>query len=367
MTTPPTPHPTDPPAPGARSFADWMAQALYDPRRGYYTRHIRRLGRGGDFATSATLGHRLARSVAAWIVAEHGVHRQRPRQLIEIGPGDGSLAHGVLRELARQHRWRPWRRPRWQLHLVDVAGPLREAQQHRLRRHRHRVRWHNHPADALRAAGGGALIWSNELIDAFPARVLRWDAARGGWQELWVEMDARGLRESWRPPDPGLAHGDASALNPAAWPGGSPADGQRIEVHDQARRWLGEWLPLWRVGSLLTIDYGDTFPALYHRRPNGTLRAYAHQQRLEGAAIYHRMGRQDLTADVNFTDLQTWTEAAGVETCGLLTQAAFGDRFDGDPAPEPVRAAEQEFRVLWQRRDPDKMAPAWRRKMFRPG
>ena len=47
--------------------------------------------------------------------------------------------------------------------------------------------------------------------------------------------------------------------------------------------------------------------ALVLRRPHGTVRAYLLQQRLEGPAIYQNPGRQDLTADVNFTDLIQWS------------------------------------------------------------
>ena len=47
-----------------------------------------------------------------------------------------------------------------------------------------------------------------------------------------------------------------------------------------------------------------TAPALYRRRPSGTLRAYAHHQRLEGREVYAGFGLRDLTADVNFSDLQ---------------------------------------------------------------
>lgn len=74
---------------------------------------------------------------------------------------------------------------------------------------------------------------------------------------------------------------------------------------------------------MLTIDYGDEMPALIHRRPRGTLRAYFHHQRFEGLEIYHRFGRQDLTADVNFTDLRAWTERCGWRTASLGTQAGF--------------------------------------------
>ena len=98
--------------------------------------------------------------------------------------------------------------------------------------------------------------------------------------------------------------------------------GQWIEVHDSYRRWLADWLPQWKSGRMLTIDYGSAADALYHRRPHGTVRAYLLQQRLEGPAIYQNIGRQDLTADVNFTDLMNWSEP-WVEEQELQTFADF--------------------------------------------
>jgi SAM-dependent MidA family methyltransferase len=53
------------------------------------------------------------------------------------------------------------------------------------------------------------------------------------------------------------------------------------------------------------------------------LRGYFRQQRVEGAEIYERAGHQDLTADVNFTDLIRWGEALGLETSPVLTQRDF--------------------------------------------
>ena len=77
---------------------------------------------------------------------------------------------------------------------------------------------------------------------------------------------------------------------------------------------------------MLAIDYGDTFPALYHRRPNGTLRAYILHQRLEGPAVYENVGRQDITSDINFTDLRNWCTRPGWSEPGVETQAAFINR-----------------------------------------
>lgn len=83
---------------------------------------------------------------------------------------------------------------------------------------------------------------------------------------------------------------------------------------------------------MLTLDYGDAFPAVYHRQPRGTLRAYFAQQRLTGAEVYQRMGRQDITADVNFTDLQRWGESLGWRTDVFETQASFISRHIGNAA-----------------------------------
>ena len=109
----------------------------------------------------------------------------------------------------------------------------------------------------------------------------------------------------------------------------------------------------------MTIDYGDTVEALYRGRRAGTVRAYFQHLSLKGAAIYGRFGRQDLTADVNFTDLQAWGEAAGLRTQSLVPQEEFFRRWipnlerraENDPALAYVThpaGAGSAFKVLEQ-------------------
>lgn len=78
---------------------------------------------------------------------------------------------------------------------------------------------------------------------------------------------------------------------------------------------------------MLTIDYGDTEERLYTRRPEGSLRAYWKHHRYTGRDLYVRFGKQDLTADVNFSDLISWGEALGWETIQLTTQSEFMTQF----------------------------------------
>jgi SAM-dependent MidA family methyltransferase len=201
--------------------------------------------------------------------------------IIEIGAGSGELAASLLRELG----W--WKRPRY--HIVEISPRLRQAQQKRIGSS---ALWHRSLAEALEACQRVAVVLSNELVDAFPCRVFKKD--HEGWSELALRVEKGRAVEEWiagsLPESTAFAH---------PWP-----LGQRLEVHESFQSWLRDSLPAWESGTMLTIDYGDECPALYLRRPHGTLRAYAHHQRLEGREVYAGFGLRDLTADVNFSDLQ---------------------------------------------------------------
>lgn len=269
-----------------------MQLALYDEAHGYYAKHIKTVGREGDFSTSATLHAALGEGVARWLDGS---------DVIEVGGGDGSLAESVLAAMG----WLRRRKVRY--HLVETSPPLIGQQRARLARFGKKVAWHADMAAALAACGGVADLFSNELVDAFPATSLRWDSARRGWDEVFVRAD-------------GSEEFEVSEFD-CDW---EPPDGQRIERHRSYRSWLAGWLPQWEVGKMLTIDYGGAFPELYRRRPGGTLRAYFAQARWDGMGEFlRRAGRQDLTADVNFSDLIEWGEQLGLGRGKLTSQREF--------------------------------------------
>ncbi len=276
-----------------------MARALFDPERGYYTRHIKTVGTRGDFSTSATLSPSLGRAIADWLKGESHL-QSHIRHIIEIGAGDGSLMQTVRKALG----W--WARRRFTFHIVETSPVLRQEQQKKLG---NKVVWHDDLESALTASGGQAFIYHNELLDAFPATLVQWSAAEQRWLEVWVP-------EQLHPHALDAAH--FSALRHTAF-----SDRQRCELHPSVRDWLRGWTPHWKNGAMLTIDYGDDFPGLYHRRPHGTLRAYLLHQRLTGADIYANPGRQDITADINFTDYCAWLHELGLIEVSRQTLAGF--------------------------------------------
>jgi SAM-dependent MidA family methyltransferase len=313
---------------GCIPFERWMHEALYHTEFGYYTANIREFGRRGDFTTWPALNEGLGRAIARWALENRPSRRW---DLIEIGAGSGELAASILKTIGR------WSRPRY--HIVEISPPLRQIQQRRLGSS---AIWDASVPEALAASRGTALILSNELVDAFPCRVFK--KCPDGWRELALRLEGGRIMEEWvARPLP-----DSTAFS-HPWP-----DGQRLEVQESFRLWRRGWLPAWQAGSMLTIDYGDTCPALYFRRPGGTLRAYAHHQRLEGHEAYGGFGLRDLTADVNFSDLQ---KESAFSTATLTTLAEL--IFKHDPSSVVGRTAEnlhasggagEAFKVLIQTR-----------------
>lgn len=311
------------------SFEVFMRRALYDPQRGYYSRHITGLGLRGDFTTAPQLSNIPAVAIARW--ATTALRESGCLNLIEIGPGTGKLAADVRKHL-------PWPlRLRIRIHLVETSNPLTRIQQKLLGKH---ATWHTSVASALDACDGRAVIYSNELVDAFPVR--RFQKSTTGWEEIFIHRDASGVfRESVQTICP-LPDSTSFSI---------PHNmGARIEVHQSYQHWLADWLPLWKSGAMLTIDYGDTADRLYERRPRGTLRGYLLQHRVEGDEIYQNIGRQDLTADVNFSDLIQWS-SPWLETREFTDFASWtsarvpsGD----DPACADVFGAGSAFKVLDQ-------------------
>lgn len=286
---------------GAIPIERYIREALYHPEFGYYARNIRGVGRRGDFATSASLGTALGGAIAHWISANRPTRGKW--HVVEAGAGSGVLAQTILRSMGF------FGRLGLVYHIVETSPVLRGEQQRLLRGRR--ARWHADMREALGACDGRALILSNELIDAFPCRVFESDGTH--WRELGVRIDGGRISECTidREPPPSTAF-EAPCVR-----------GQRVEVQTTAAEWFASWSSEAKDAKLLTIDYGDTMPGLYHRRPGGTLRAYFHHQRCDGPAVYHRFGKQDITCDVNFSDLRAWTERCGWRTEALITQAAF--------------------------------------------
>lgn len=307
-------------------FEAFMQKALHDPKSGYYARQIRTVGRGGDFTTLPVIAtQNLAQAIASWVA--DAVALTGCRDLIEMGAGTGQLLAELRRRLPLRIRWK------MRFHVVETSETLRLQQRASFSG---KLRWHDHASAALRACDGRAILISNELVDAFAVR--RYQKTPDGWREMAVHFGENG--EAIESLLPVAALPESSIFSDRAPHFGN---GQMVEVHSSYQKFLTEWLPQWKAGKLLTIDYGWRVKDAYVRQPRGSLRGYLFHQRMEGLQIYQHLGRQDLTADVNFTDLVDWSER-WAEVQSLDSLNAFMSRWGASS----VGDAGDQFLVLDQ-------------------
>ena len=285
-----------------------MELALYHPAHGYYLGDTVRSAREGDFLTAAEL-HPIFGRVVAGQLAEmwDALGQPRPFTLREYGAGPGTLGLAIVETLAAERR-----------DLLDAFRyePIEVNPGHRRRLD-----------DGFRTAGfGGVLAGSaevrivgcviaNEFVDAFPVHRVRGTAGRG-LEESHVVWRDGGFAEEWAAPStPELA----AYLERV---GVTLAPGQVGEIDLAAREWLDEVSAALERGYLLVIDYGHLAEELYStRRFAGTLLGYRGHAVSDDPLV--SVGRQDLTAHVDFTTLTRWASERRLDLFARTTQARF--------------------------------------------
>jgi len=293
----------------------YMSLCLYDEQFGYYTSGRARVGKEGDFYTSAAIGSVLGDVLADYLAGTEAFADART-VMYEWGAGTGRLGLQLLA------RWREQAHPapgsiRYRMvdghpaHLQAAADSAEEAgfasQVECLA-----------PAEAertLAAEARPAVLLANELLDAFPVR--RLVRRQGRLWEIGVTFDGGKLADCYLP-----LSDDEAALAERDECGMRLREGQEAEWRREAYDWVRKLCRLVPAGIMILIDYGDEAEELFaSHRMKGTLLCYANHQAHDDP--YVRPGGQDITAHVNFTAVRQAASEEGWVTAYYGTQKRF--------------------------------------------
>ena len=299
---------------GPITVAEYMAEALGHPEHGYYMKQDP-FGAGGDFITAPEISQMFGELIGLWCaVVWQAMGAPAPVNLVELGPGRGTLMADVLRAGGGA----PGFVDAVSLHLVETSPVLKALQAEALdpaglKPASLKPTWH----DSLDGVPDGpTILIANEFFDALPVR--QFIRGADGWSERTVEVDDAQNGEG-----PGFQLGLSLPMAVAPLVPAELAEaplGGVFEACPPATDMvhaIGQRVVRFG-GAALIFDYGPFDSAL-----GETLQA------VKGHAFHDLLtdpGDADLTAHVDFGALARAAADAGAEVLGPVPQGAFLER-----------------------------------------
>ena len=297
---------------GPIPFAEFMELALYWPAGGYYSGRpaaAAPFGPAGDYYTSP-LAHPAFGALLAiqlyqgWQLLDY----PHPFVVAEWGAGNGLLSRDIIAAAAQLPNGFS---NSLRYLCLDRCHAADSADETGIAAGTARITAAGLPLRGLRG-----VILSNELLDAFPVHQVKMEG--GQLREVYIAIDDSGnLTEILAAPSTPALAARLAELNIRL------AEGQTAEINLQLDDWAEEVAAALDAGFVLTIDYGRPAAELYdyQRRPRGTLTTYYRHTQTD--APLRNIGRQDLTAQVDFTAVVNAGRRAGLTPLNLATQGQF--------------------------------------------
>jgi SAM-dependent MidA family methyltransferase len=299
------------------TFAEYMDMVLYHPQYGYYSSDVKIGFRGSDFFTSASLGADFGELLARqfyqmWEILDQPISFS----LVEMGAGQGILASHILNYIKQEY---PDFFAAVKYIIVEKSSTLKQEQQQLLQDFS--VKWCN--LEEIEPKSLTGCCFSNELLDAFPVHQFILEA--GELREIYVTIAENNSQPIFievigEPSTPQLAeYFDLVGINLSQ---NTYENGYRSEINLAALDWFSLVADCLERGYVLTIDYGYHADRYYHpQRRQGTLQCYYQHRHHDNP--YINIGRQDITAHVDFTALSVWGESCGLKKVGWTQQGLF--------------------------------------------
>ena len=278
----------------------YMELCLTHPKHGYYVTHDP-LGREGDFTTAPEVSQMFGELLGLWAASVWRSLGSPPSlQLIELGPGRGTMMADALRAL----RVLPPLYQGLSVHLVEINPVLREKQKAALAGTRD-IAWHSHIDEV---PPGTSIILANEYFDVLPIHQMV--KRETGWHERTIEIDGDGKLVFGVSAEPVPRFEFLLPSLVRAAPVGAVfewrPDAEIMKIASRVRDF---------GGAALIIDYGhvrsdagDTFQAI---------------ARHSFADPLKNPGQADVTAHVDFEALARAAEDVGARVHGPVPQGAF--------------------------------------------
>ncbi|WP_416149382.1 class I SAM-dependent methyltransferase [Salipaludibacillus sp. HK11] len=271
------------------SFATFMETALYDPKVGYYMKDRQKLGKDGDFYTSNHVHPVFAETFARFFL-DVITKENMKAEICEWGAGDGSFACNILAYMREQS---PEVFEKMTYYIIESSPYHQSILLDRLALFKKQIKIYSTLEELKKEVTHfQGIIFSNELIDAFPVHII--EKTSEGLKEVMLEVEGEHLAEKLMTSENNQVLNWLDKFGPTTLP-----EGHRFEVSLSMKEWLvnvSTWL---EKGLLVTVDYGyrnEEFQ--WPERKDGSIRGYRNHEMVKDPLKYP--GSMDLTSHIQW-------------------------------------------------------------------
>ena len=291
---------------GPITFADFMQHALYHPELGYYTYGNVKIGKKGDFYTSPHVSPAFGEVIGIFIERAISHIGGSDFTILELGAGKGYLALDILNHFSGKQELYNL------INYIIVDSNIRNNYIKELENHHNKLEIFN-DINMLNNNFEGVVI-SNELFDSLPFHRVIFQ--NNQLFEIFVNYENNEFSE---------VIGTVSTEDIADYMSNydiKPAEYKQIEVNLLAKEILKNINNFLDRGYILTIDYGSLVEEYFsNKKINGTIRCFYKHTINDNP--YINIGRQDITSDVDFSNLIKCGANLGIGKVKYTTQGQF--------------------------------------------
>jgi NADH dehydrogenase [ubiquinone] 1 alpha subcomplex assembly factor 7 len=307
---------------GPMPIGSYMHTCLCDYDHGYYmVEHP--FGTEGDFITAPEVSQMFGEVIGLMLLDFWMKNpTEEPINLVELGPGQGTLMADILRVLSKN----PKLKSLITVHFVEISDLLEEEQAKKVPVDDWGTTWYEYLG---KLPEGKVWFIANEFFDALP--ISQFIKKENDWGERRISIDDNDnlifVEDGW--PERTMSLGDDTYYTFAKdgpGPGFTLMDESlknSAKINDVVEICVGALCAMTDIaehiqtsgGLAIIIDYGyGTYSV------GDTLQSVKNHK---FTSILDQPGKQDLTAHVNFASLEQVAEEAGLKTLGPVYQGDY--------------------------------------------
>ena len=278
-----------------------LERALYEPKSGYYNNRIP-FGKKGDFITSPTISNLFSEILGVWIISTwEKLKKPKKFNLVELGPGDGSLTKVLINTFKRFPEFNKSKK----LFLYEKSILLKKIQKKKI--NNKNIKWIK---SFNQIKNGPIIFFGNEFFDAIPIK--QFSQNNDQFLEKCYILGKEGLKEVYKK----ASDVDISFLKSfKVLKGQKFIEYPKLGFHelDKIVKKISK-----HSGGILLIDYGYLNP-----NNQNTLQTVMKNKKVKLNRLMNNLGKADITYLVNFNLLKEYFELKNLKVKNIVTQKFF--------------------------------------------